>query len=60
MVPISARCTEAEAEAGATPATSSRVVEVTPYAMPSAPSTSWAARPTSARTISFRITYHPH
>lgn|GEM_PF-1587716 len=40
VVPISARCTEALAEAGAIPASSSRVVEVTPYAIPSAPSTS--------------------
>ena len=30
VVPISARCTDAEAEAGAMPASSSRVVEVTP------------------------------
>ncbi len=60
VVPISARCTEADADAGAMPATSSRVEEVTPYAMPSAPSTSWAAKPTSARTISLRIAYHPH
>ncbi len=30
VVPISARCTEAEATAGAYPAVSSRVVEVTP------------------------------
>ena len=30
VVPISARCTDAEAAAGATPASSSSVVEVTP------------------------------
>ena len=47
VVPISARCTEADAAAGATPATSSRVAEVRPYAMPSAPSISWATSPTS-------------
>ncbi|PSK62419.1 hypothetical protein B0E53_05666 [Micromonospora sp. MH33] len=54
VVPISARCTEAEAAAGATPAKSSRVEEVSPYAMPSAPSTSCAASPTRARTSSLR------
>jgi hypothetical protein len=53
VVPISARCTVAEAAAGATPVTSSNVVEVTPYAMPRLPSTSWAARPTSASRMSF-------
>src|SRR6266508_4515113 len=40
VVPSSARCTVAEAAAGAVPAATSRVVEVSPYAIPSAPSTS--------------------
>ena len=54
VVPISARCTEADAAAGATPANRSSVEEVSPYAMPSEPSTSCAASPTRARTSSLR------
>lgn len=54
VVPISARCTEADAAAGATPATSSRVDDVSPYAMPSEPSISCAASPTRARSSSLR------
>jgi hypothetical protein len=51
VVPISARCTDADAVAGAMPAVSSKVVEVAPYAMPSAPSISWAASPTNRSTM---------
>lgn len=40
VVPISARCTVADAAAGFVPIASSSVVEVTPYAMPRLPSTS--------------------
>ena len=54
-VPISEKWTAAEAAAGATPAASSRVDDVTPYAMPSEPSMSWASRPTKPRTMSLRI-----
>ena len=49
VVPISDRWTAAEADAGATPAAISSVDDVTPYAMPSAPSTSCAKKPTTAR-----------
>ncbi|GAA4776412.1 hypothetical protein GCM10023351_21320 [Microbacterium gilvum] len=52
VVPISARCTDALAAAGAAPIVSSSVVDVTPYAMPRAPSTSWAAKPITARRTS--------
>ena len=54
-VPISEKWTAAEAAAGATPAASSSVDEVTPYAMPSEPSMSWARRPTKPRTMSLRM-----
>ena len=47
VVPSSAMWTEAEATAGVSPTLSSSVVEVTPYPMPSAPSTSWATNPMS-------------
>jgi hypothetical protein len=43
-VPTSARCTVADATAGAEPIASSSVVDDTPYAMPSAPSISCAAK----------------
>ena len=52
MVPISARCTDALAAAGFAPIASSKVVDVTPYAIPSEPSTSCAAKPTSASRTS--------
>ena len=42
VVPISEKWTAAEAAAGATPVASSSVDDVTPYAMPSEPSISWA------------------
>ena len=42
VVPISEKCTAAEAAAGAMPVASSSVEDVTPYAMPREPSTSWA------------------
>lgn len=51
-VPISEKCTAAEAAAGATPAARRRVDEVTPYAIPREPSTSWARNPTTPSTIS--------
>lgn len=54
VVPTSERCTAAEAAAGAIPAVSSSDDDVTPYAMPSEPSTSCANRPTTARAMSFR------
>ncbi|GIF95171.1 hypothetical protein Cci01nite_02650 [Catellatospora citrea] len=60
VVPTSARCTEAEAAAGEMPAMRSRVLEVTPYAMPKDPSTSWAASPTNAMTSSFRTVVAPY
>ena len=44
-VPTSARCTVAEATAGAEPIASRSVVDETPYAMPSAPSISCAPKP---------------
>src|SRR5690606_4678325 len=47
-VPSSARCTEAEAMAGAVPTASSPVLAVTPKAMPREPSINWAAKPASA------------
>ena len=59
VVPISARCTVAEAAAGLVPMASRSVVDVTPYAMPSDPSTSWAPRPTRARRTSFRTGQAP-
>src|SRR3712207_5906129 len=51
VVPTSERCTAAEAAAGAIPTVSSNVVEVTPYAIPKDPSTSWAISPTTPKTI---------
>ncbi len=54
-VPISEKWTAADAAAGATPVASSSVDEVTPYAMPREPSTSWARRPTNPRTMSLRM-----
>ena len=57
-VPISEKWTAAEAAAGATPAASSIVDEVTPYAIPSEPSMSWASRPTNPSTSSLRMAKH--
>jgi len=54
-VPISARCTVADAAAGLVPMARSSVVEVTPYAIPRLPSTSCEPNPTSASRISFRM-----
>ena len=54
-MPISEKWIAAEAAAGPRPAATSRVAEVTPYPMPSEPSTSWAARPTRASSTSLRI-----
>ena len=51
VVPIWAKCTAADAAAGAIPAATRMVVEVTPYPMPSEPSTSWARSPAKPRTI---------
>jgi hypothetical protein len=50
VVPISARCTLAEATAGEKPLESSTVEVVTPKAMPSEPSTSWPISPARANT----------
>ncbi len=55
VVPHSARCTDADAVAGARPVESNSVVEVTPYAMPSEPSTICAASPTTAKIKSFSM-----
>lgn len=55
VVPTSARCTAALACADATPLSTSRVDAVTPKAIPSAPSTSWAPRPTSVKIRSERM-----
>jgi hypothetical protein len=55
VVPSSARCTEADAAAGASPAARTSEAEVAPYAMPRAPSTSWARKPTITSTISVCI-----
>ena len=49
MVKVSTVWTPAEAAAGGTPRLSSRVLEITPNAMPSAPSISWAAKPTAMK-----------
>jgi hypothetical protein len=54
-VPISEKWTAADAAAGAIPAASRSVDDVTPYAMPREPSTSWARRPTKPRTMSLRM-----
>ena len=54
-MPISEKWTAAEAAAGAMPVASSSVEEVTPYAIPREPSTSWARRPTNPRTMSLRM-----
>ena len=58
-VPISEKCTAALAAAGATPAASRRVEDVTPYAIPNDPSMSWARRPTNPSTSSLRMEPHP-
>src|SRR5919107_5571160 len=55
VVPTSDKCTAAEAAAGATPAVNNNVVDVTPYAIPKDPSTSWATSPTIPRTIKLLI-----
>ncbi len=55
VVPISARCTLAEETAGAMPLEISTVLQVTPKAMPSAPSTSCPNRPAKAKTSRRRI-----
>src|SRR5918998_3604505 len=55
VVPTSAMWTLAEASAGEIPTASKSVVEVTPYAIPKEPSTSWAIEPTIARTMMLLI-----
>jgi hypothetical protein len=45
VVKVSTVCTPAEAAAGATPRLISKVLEMTPNAIPSEPSTSCAAKP---------------
>ena len=59
VVPSSAKCTAAEAWAGARPVNSSSVVAVTPKAIPRAPSTSWAARPAMANSSSLLMPRAP-
>src|SRR5918993_5853300 len=50
QVPTSEMCTTVDASAGVSPATaSSNVVDVTPYAIPNAPSTNCAIKPRIAR-----------
>src|SRR5918997_5282985 len=55
VVPTSAMCTAADASAGATPTNNSSVVEETPYAIPSDPSTNCAPRPASANIMKVLI-----
>src|ERR687892_1915352 len=55
VVPSSARWTDADAVAGFRPTASRSVDEVAPYAIPRAPSTSCAKKPTITRTISVGI-----
>jgi hypothetical protein len=52
VVKVSTAWTPAEADAGGTPSESSKVFEMTPNAMPSAPSTICAAKPTAAKASS--------
>ena len=54
-VEITGDMTVAEAAAGLVPMARSSVVDVTPYAMPSEPSTSWAPSPTRARRTRRRM-----
>src|SRR5215203_5763307 len=46
VVATSEMCTLAEASAGATPTTKSKVADDAPYPIPSEPSTNWAIKPT--------------
>ncbi len=59
VVPISEKCTAADAAAGATPTASSIVEEVTPYAIPSEPSTSCAMSPTNPSRTRLRMGFPP-
>ena len=59
VVKISAICTMALACAGAVPKLSMTVVAVTPNAMPSAPSTSWASNPTKKKSNQDSSTRRP-
>src|SRR5215204_838246 len=55
QVPTSAMCTTVDASAGVSPAIAkSNVVDVTPQAIPKAPSTNWAIKPRIARTTRLR------
>lgn len=56
VVTTSAKWTEAEAMDGEIPKMSSRVVELTPYAIPKEPSISWATKPANAKSNN-RCTY---
>ena len=58
-MPISEKWTAAEAAAGPSPPASSSVADVTPYPMPSEPSTSWASSPTRASRTSLRMRASP-
>ena len=49
MVNVSAVCTPADAAAGGTPMLISKVLEICPNAMPSAPSTICAAKPIATK-----------
>ncbi len=55
VVPSSEKWIAAEAATGAIPAATSSVADVTPYPMPSEPSTSCATRPTMASRTSRRM-----
>jgi hypothetical protein len=53
VVPTSAMCTLADARAGAMPTVNNRLCDVTPYAIPSDPSTNCAMSPTTAKIRKF-------
>ena len=53
VVPISAKCTAADATAAVAPTVTKSVELVSPKPIPSAPSINWAIDPTIAKTIQF-------
>jgi hypothetical protein len=59
VVKVSATCTPADAAAGGTPRLTSKVVEITPKAIPSAPSISWATNPTAMKAASSATPMEP-
>ena len=58
MVKTSAVCTAALAWAGEMPRVNNAVVEISPNAIPSAPSTSWARNPTTTRATNSELIAH--